>query len=107
MFSTQPGQITPGDACCEESNSKSSHVQLLLACIGRDCFNYTPYPSRVCLPTLILAEGGEREEFSSWCVQHGRVYTSEAEEMKAFEAYLFNRALVQELNRANRCATKW
>ena len=56
----------------------------------------------MCLPALIPAEGGDKEEFYSWCIQHKRVYSSEAEEGKAFEAYLSNRALVQELNQANR-----
>lgn len=56
----------------------------------------------MCLPALIPAEGGDKEEFHSWCIQHKRVYRSEAEEGKAFGAYLSNRALVQELNQANR-----
>ena len=56
----------------------------------------------MCLPALIPAEGGDKEEFHSWCIQHKRVYSSEAEEGKAFGAYLSNRALVQELNQAIR-----
>ena len=78
-------------------------VQVLVSVsVGGDCLSFSPCPSRACLLALILAEGGDKEEFRSWCVQHGRVYSSESEEAKGFEAYLSNRALVQELNQANR-----